>query len=300
MLSSTLIADKTVTITDLIAQFVSYCTDVECLSKWTIRTRATHLKQFKQFCDCKKLFDPSFLTLPFMDDYFVEYTKTHSKNTANTGRRILKVFLAWVKAYKEMDLRFDEHRIKLVKLRDEAPRYIERSIIENAIRLARKPQDKILIALAFEGGLRIGELVSVKVSDIRGCGVHVVGKGAIDRTVYITDSLASMIRIHIERYRLESNDFIFFNDCRGNQTGVLHIGAAREHIQRAFAKIGVKMYPHQLRHSLAIELLKNGCDVVTIQHILGHTDLKTTMKYLRVSDDYLKSQAHKYFGKSVL
>lgn len=287
------------TIRNLSEQFIRHGYEVEQHSKWTMRTRATHLKQFKMYCDSKKLYDPSFITLQLVDEYFVEYAKTHSQNTANTGRRILKAFLTWAKEYKEVDLRIDPSRIKLVKLRDATPQYIDRSVIENVIRCTKNNQDKLMIALAFEGGLRIGELVAVKVSDITGTAVHVIGKGAIDRTVYISEGLAAALRVHIEKKSLLPYDNLFPNSSNRCPDGVMMIGACRRHIQRAFMEVaGIKMHPHQLRHSLAIELLKQGCDVVTIQNILGHTDLKTTMKYLRVSNDYLKEQRNRYFGKS--
>lgn len=297
ILASEVIAE-TVTIHGLVDQFIQHGYEVEQHSKWTMRTRTTHLKQFAQYCDAKELYDPTFLTLPFLDEYFADYTKTHNKSTVNTGRRIIKVFFAWVIDYKEIMLRFDESRIRLVKVRDDLPKYIERAIIETVIRGTRRVFDRLLIALAFEAGLRITELVNVRVKDVTKYGVHVLGKGAIDRVVPITDKLFASLQIYAKGRSPE--DYLFTNHSRGSRSDVLTIGAARRHIEVAFEKFGVKMYPHQLRHSLAVELLKNGCDVVTIQHVLGHTDLKTTMKYLRISNSFMNSQYKSHFGKSVI
>ena len=210
----------------------------------------------------------------------------------------MKVFLVWIRDYKEISLRFDESRMKLVRVRDDLPKYIERSDIENAIRATRRPFDKLLIALAFEAGLRISELVSVQVKDVSVYGVHVMGKGAVDRTVPITDELYNSLMIYSHDKKPEC--YLFENHSRGCRSDILTIGAARRHIEVAFEKQGIKMYPHQLRHSLAVELLKNGCDVVTIQHVLGHTDLKTTMKYLRISDSFVNAEYKSHFGKSVI
>lgn len=155
-----------------------------------------------------------------------------------------------------------------------------------------------MIATLYEGGLRISELVGLDVMDINGDAIHVRGKGEIDRIVYITDRLAYKLMKHCEgKYPHEA---VFEHDyC--NAGGRLSIGVARNHIQHSFMSlVNMRMHPHQLRHSFAFNLLKTGCDLVTIQRLLGHKDITTTQRYLRLTDDYLRSTYKTHMGQSII
>jgi integrase/recombinase XerD len=75
----------------------------------------------------------------------------------------------------------------------------------------------------------------------------------------------------------------------------MSVNRAWQRIKDAFIQVAqYEMTPHQLRHSFAVNLLINGCDLVTIQKSLGHTDLKTTQTYLNISNEILRGQIKKY------
>ena len=293
-MSNVTIAPTKVGISGLVEQFIKYGYDVREHSKWTMRTRETHLRQFAEYCRLHGLDCCRFLTNMFIDEYFIEYSKTHSKSTCNTGRRIIKVFIRWLTGYKELSVRASPDAIMLVKVVDESPKSIGDNVISSAIKCANE-SDKLLIAVAYEAGLRISELVSIKVSDAISRSFHVIGKGGIERTVYITERLASEVRSYVEKNKLDEGSYLFTLNDQPVTTKT-----ARVRIKRAFDRIGLDMHPHQLRHSFAIKLLEAGCDVPSIQRLLGHSDISTTMKYLRVKNSYVESQHDRYFGKSVL
>lgn len=149
-----------------------------------------------------------------------------------------------------------------------------------------------MIAFLAQSGVRISELVNIRVEHVNGDTIQIDGKGSVQRVVYISEELAFKLENHIQQNRLEPYDFLFFNTFW--KGGKLTTGTARLRVQKCFEKVGVKMHPHQLRHSFAISLLQNGCDLVTIQRLLGHADIQTTMVYLRVTDSYLKNAYKKY------
>jgi site-specific recombinase XerD len=147
---------------------------------------------------------------------------------------------------------------------------------------------RTLVRTAYACGLRIGEVVRLRVADIdSGRGVLVVrqGKGRKDRLVPLSPALLEELRAYWRRYR--PADWLFPGQKRGRH---LHVGA----LQRTFARIvrplgfrkGVSM--HTLRHSYATHLLEAGVDVVTLQRLLGHRDLSTTARYLHVSTQHLQ------------
>lgn len=290
---------QTVSITMLCDLFIQHNKDEE-LSDETIKTRRTHLKQFSEFCLAAKVDDVGILSNQFLDRYFIHYRETHSRSTTNTGKRILKVFLIWVRDYKEIELRSIPETIHSAKEHDKKPKYIERSVIEEVARNCPKEQDRLIIAVFAETGVRISELINIKVSDVRGDELDIVGKGAVDRTVPITDELADCLRRYIRKEGRAPEDYLFMNTRHGYE-GRMTKDTVWRHVKKHFKDIaGIEMTVHQLRHSYAINLLQSGCDIVTIKELMGHEDINTTMVYLRVSNQQVKTAYKRYIGKSFM
>lgn len=305
MVNNTVIAEiraslkATYVIRVLCEQFVDYGINISQHSKWTMRTREVHLRQFAKFCEEVQIDDIRNVNMIVADAYFRQYSETHSKSTTNTSKRILKVFIAWLEEYKEIHLPVRASSIHSVKIVDLTPKALSTEIIAQVIYKA-KEQDSLLIATAFEAGLRIAELVNIKVDDIHETEIKVLGKGSIERIAHVTYELASELQDFIEKNHREPGDYLFQKDIRWGG-GFLTSGTARLRIEKAFYDIAnIRMYPHQLRHTFAITLLENGCDIVTIQRLLGHQDIKTTMTYLRVTDTHISNGYHTYMPKSLV
>src|SRR5690606_31400769 len=113
------------------------------------------------------------------------------------------------------------------------------------------------------------------------------------RTVYISEKLASKLRDFMNENNHYPHDYLFQNLYKGYGQKMT-VGTARLRIQKEFLKHGIKMFPHQLRHTFAVTLLRNGCDIVTIQKLLGHADIQTTQVYLNVENSFLRER-HKMF-----
>lgn len=276
----------------LVDQFLIYCEQSRGMSNSTIKTRKTHLNQFARYCFEQGVFDVSKLSPAFVDDYFAYYQTTHSKNTANTGRRILKVFLKWISGYKELQTLKPE-TIQLVRTPKALPTALDIEVVRNVISKSRHPQDGLIIAFMVESGVRISEVVTIRVEDVNYDTIKIHGKGSVERTVYVSNALAVKLENFIRNNARQPFDFLFQNTYKGYGKRMT-LGTARLRVQKCFAFYGVEMHPHQLRHTFAISLLEKGCDIVTIQKLLGHTDIQTTMVYLRVTDTFLKTAYKKY------
>jgi site-specific recombinase XerD len=147
---------------------------------------------------------------------------------------------------------------------------------------------RTLVRTAYACGLRISEVVRLRVSDIdsqRGVLLVRQGKGQKDRLLPLSPALLAELRAYWRRYRPVG--WLFPGQKPGRH---LNLNA----LQRLFARLvrplgfGKAVSMHTLRHSYATHLLEAGVDVVTLQRLLGHRDLSTTARYLHVSTQHLQ------------
>jgi integrase/recombinase XerD len=148
---------------------------------------------------------------------------------------------------------------------------------------ARPGRDRLLLQVAYACGLRISELLCLRVSDIDSSRMVLVvrqGKGRKDRLVPLSLRLLDELRAYWRRYRPDAWLFPGADPERP-----LSAGNVQRLCQRLVARAGLTKpcTLHTLRHSYATHLLEAGVDVVTLQAILGHRDLQTTAHYLHVS-----------------
>ena len=146
---------------------------------------------------------------------------------------------------------------------------------------------RLLISLAYAAGLRVSEVISLKVKDIDPdeLTIHLKqAKGKKDRITIIPKKLKTDIQNLIAGKR--SNDFVFESE-RG---GKLTTRTAQKIFSNALKKVGIKKSAtfHSLRHSFATHLLENGVDIRYVQELLGHANIRTTQVYTKVTNPKLK------------
>jgi site-specific recombinase XerD len=149
-------------------------------------------------------------------------------------------------------------------------------------------RDRTAMEIAYAAGLRLGEVLHLKVSDIDSDRMILrvdQGKGKKDRNVMLSPALLKTLRTYWKEYKPKVLLFPGKDPTRPvNETM----------IQRAFtqakwgARIRKRVSFHSLRHSFATQLLESGVNVRTIQALLGHSSLGTTQRYTHVAGDYLK------------
>lgn len=154
-------------------------------------------------------------------------------------------------------------------------------------------RNRVMFELMYACGLRLGELVDIKVKDLRINErlVLVLGKGSKERLVFFYPSLVPLLQDYVEAVRPsllkdKRHDYLFTNN-HGN-------AISPRGVQYALAKQGEaadlrqKLHPHMLRHSFATHLLDNGANLRVVQSLLGHESLSTTQIYTHVSQEKLK------------
>ena len=151
-------------------------------------------------------------------------------------------------------------------------------------------RDKALFELMYSSGLRRSEVTGLRVKDIDFFNgiVKVFGKGSKERLVPVTDAALDALKTYLAcRKNPQPEDALFLNKNGKPLTGdglayIFKNTAISSHLAR-------KVTPHSLRHSFATHLLNNGCDLRSLQEMLGHKSLAATQVYTHVSLEKLKS-----------
>lgn len=160
-------------------------------------------------------------------------------------------------------------------------------------------RNKAMLELMYATGLRVSELVNLKVYDINleEAIVKTMGKGSKERIIPIGDYALEALKIYINDYRSslfkrEINDYLFLNNhgkpmTRQGFFKIIKKLAIEQCIKKDFS-------PHTLRHSFATHLLSHGADLRIIQELLGHSDVSTTQIYTHMSNEQLEETFKKF------
>ena len=199
------------------------------------------------------------------------------------------LFLSAIKFYyRDVIKNLQKIKINLAKKPKSLPVVLSRSEIKIIIKSTKNPKHKLLLSLAYGAGLRISEVVSLKVQDLdlKELTIHIKkAKGQKDRISVIPKSIINAMKNLIAGKA--NNDFVFASERGGNLT----IRTAQKVFQNVLKKSDIKKEAtfHSLRHSFATHLLENGVDVRYVQELLGHQNIRTTQIYTKVTNPQLKN-----------
>ena len=181
---------------------------------------------------------------------------------------------------------------------------IDKLIDSIDIKSKNKIRNKAIIEILYSCGLRVSELITLKVSDLyfNESIIKVTGKGNKERFVPISKGAIKYIEKYLNEIRIfqkikkGSEDTLFLNE-RGSGLSRVMIYIILNDL-KIKAEINKKIGPHTLRHSFATHLLENGADLITIQNMLGHENIVTTERYLHVNRKHLVESISKYHPRN--
>lgn len=187
------------------------------------------------------------------------------------------------------------------------PRYFEYNELEE---LFKTPdittpfgqRDSLLLEMLYATGLRVGELVNIKTGDINRSErtIKILGKGNKERIVYFGEYARDILDIYLKDGYLKLNpkkiDYLFL----GNKKTKLTERGVRDILNRMIKKTNLtkNISPHMLRHSFATHLLNEGCDILSVQKLLGHDSISATQIYTHVSTEHLKEVYYNAFPRA--
>ena len=261
---------------------------------------------------------------------FLEFLKESKINYKDVNRDVIRTYLKYLDMakYKSSSINrllssLNDYYNYLVKMKyvkynyfedinrprreKKLPNFINYEEYMTLIKQAEKEENEFLRArnllfleILFDTGLRVSEAVNIKFSDINKseCSIKVLGKGSKERIVYFGEYALNYLNEYMAiRAGINSSDknYLFLNK---NYTKLTRRGA--EYLINSVTKQALlkqKVTPHTLRHSFATEMLNNGCDIRSVQELLGHKSLSTTGIYTHVTNEVVRTEYLKAFKR---
>ncbi len=186
------------------------------------------------------------------------------------------------------------------KKEKKVPNYLQYDEFEKIIRsipvdTALGKRNSLIVELLYATGIRVSELVDIKLKDItlNERSIRIIGKGNKERIVYYGEYAESSLKDYLSNSRDEllkkkSSDYLLVNHL-GNKLTTAGIRDILEKIVET-ASLKHKISPHTLRHTFATHLLSEGADLRAVQELLGHESLSTTQIYTHVGLDRLRNE----------
>lgn len=153
-------------------------------------------------------------------------------------------------------------------------------------------RDSLIIELLYATGVRVSELVNIKISDInmKDMSIKVLGKGNKERIVLYNNHTSKALDIYLNdgyKYFNKKNSSYLILNKNGNKLSDRYIRVIINNL--AFkAGLDVKISPHTIRHTFATDMLEEGSDLMTVKELLGHESLNTTSIYTHITNEQIK------------
>jgi len=275
------------------------------LSGNTVSSYKNDITSLLGFLEALSITDPSQVSKKELNSFFSSLNKTGlSSNSAARYYSSIKGFFRYlfVQNYiKENPM----EKVSSPKLKKGLPLVLSINEVDSILSrpdtsVVLGLRDKALLELLYACGVRVSELLGLKVSDLffNEKMIRVFGKGSKERLVPIGRSAVKWIKEYLIKSRpmLEkkhkSENFLFLNK-RGTKLSRMGIWKI---VDKYVKDAGIKkeVHPHTFRHSFATHLLEGGADLRAVQEMLGHADISTTQIYTHIDREYIK-QMHKDF-----
>lgn len=243
------------------------------------RTEACYLKHVERISNHYGK-SPAKLTHEEVQDYLVmlQVDKKMAFNTCNQIRCAIVFFFRHVLNDRRLDADLPKR-----KTEKRLPEILSQEEVFCVLEAATDLRYRLILELIYSAGLRGSEAINLKVShiDSKRMIIRIVqAKGHKDRNVGLSKTVLNSLREYWRIYK--PVDYLFPSDCPGKP---LHKSTVQKHFYKAKKKAGIskKGGLHMLRHSYATHMLEAGYDIRTIQKLLGHKDISTTMRYLHLA-----------------
>jgi len=232
---------------------------------------------------------------------FILMSKQSIKITSiNTRLRALRSFYNYLSKNKLID-KNPMQNIKLLRDRQKTIETLDNKEIELLVKIIRKQKtfvsfrDEVMLLVFLDTGIRLSELIGIEVEDVRGNKIIIrKTKNLFERTVYLSEVTQEQLRRYIQiRGHIEGTNKLFISQD--------NLDLQPHSIQKRFTKYGntaninKRVSPHTFRHTMAKRMIVAGVDAFSLMHLLGHSDITITKRYVNMWGQDLEVK-HKLHG----
>ncbi|WHY87565.1 tyrosine-type recombinase/integrase [Neobacillus novalis] len=251
---------------------------------------AAKLKLNKQLVECEQ---------KDIEDLILQSKELMKVTTINTRLRALRAFYNFL--YKNKIINKNPMKnIKLLRDRQKTIETLENQEIEKLFKTIRKQKtfvtfrDEVIVLVLLDTGVRLSELVGINVEDVRGNTIIIRRtKNLFERTVYLSEITEEQLKRYIKiRGQVDTNKLFISQD---NKELNPHSVQTRLTKYGKEANINKRVSPHTFRHTMAKRMIVLGVDAFSLMHLLGHTDITITKRYVNLWGQDLE-QKHKLHG----
>lgn len=273
----------------IIGEYLEYLELEKGLAQNTIDA---YRRDLTDFCQIESIEDINSISRMTINTYI---RKLRERELASTSiiRKVasLRGFFKWADSTGKI-IKNPASTLEQPKIPKRLPKVVSLKEIEHMLGNNLTPLESLIMELLYSCGLRVSELVNLKINDIDLTSKYVrcFGKGSKERIIPLGDIAKNIITkymperdLTIKKYNLKTKRLLIATSGR-----LLTRQDIYNFIHAQGKKINKNISPHTLRHSFATHLLENGADLRIVQELLGHSDVSTTQLYTHISKKRLK------------
>lgn len=289
---------------ELLERFFTYLSVEKGLSRNTLDSYSADLKKFRLFLKERGTGIDSASSADIVD--FVETIRNRGCAVSTVCRHISSIKTLYKYMLVENIIDSDpSENMQTPKKWERLPKALSvqevREMLDTLPEGEMTMRDSAMMEMLYSSGLRVTELVSIKLGDIHfDAGfIRVLGKGSKERVVPMNSRAVEKIKRYVSDERpgilkKRQSPYLFVTR-RGKQMSRQRFWQT---MKAAGRRLGFDLSPHTMRHSFATHLLEGGADLRSVQKMLGHSDISTTQIYTKVTTDRIKKVFKKYHPRA--
>lgn len=281
--------------------FIDYLKETRNASESTVDSYQRDLRKLRDYLLEHGVSDVQSVTSTNLNSYVLHLEK-QGLSSATVSRNVasMKAFFHYACRMRQIENDPSE-QVKAPHIEKKAPGVLS---VEETARLLEQPsgssakelRDRAMLELLYATGMRVSELISLRLGDVQLALEYVVCRDADkERVIPFGESARRALERYLENGRgvllkNQESDYLFVN-CSGRPMSRQGFWKLLKHYA-SMAGITADITPHTLRHSFAVHLVQNGADLKAVQEMLGHADIATTQRYLHVDTNRVSRVYH--------
>ena len=282
-----------------LGSFFNYLVIERGLSSNSIKAYKIDIKKFVSWLSCSN--KPSFIKICESDlNEYIAFMFKNKLSSSSVNRNISSIKAFYLFLIKRKIIMISP-AAEIITPKKE--RYLPTSMSELEVeKLLNSPKllirieirDKAMIEMLYATGMRISELVNLKLNnvDTNRCVVKVLGKGSKERLIPFGENALEALNLYLNIRPSSNSKEVFLSNRKRRLSRVAFWQRIKTYLKRENLKLSIS--PHTIRHAFATHLLNRGADLRSVQLLLGHSDLSTTQIYTHIAKQRLSEVLKKH------